>query len=187
MPIICTYKTAPTGGIVAGFLADRIGKRDILAATIIMYSLGSLIAGACVLTADVIYLLLDSPDRAACHFFVLITTTRTQCRSGCHDRCAGLAPNFGVFLFGRAVVGLGVGGEWSIGHALVAESVDDRMRGRASAFLQSGEPIGVVLAALLGYLAMPRVGWRWLMIGLSITGGWVDERTGVRVEFPLPP
>ena len=43
---ICTYKTTPTGGIVAGFLADRIGKRDILAATIIMYSLGSLIAGA---------------------------------------------------------------------------------------------------------------------------------------------
>lgn len=36
---------------------------------------------------------------------------------------------------------------------------------------QSGEPVGVVVAALLGYLAMPRVGWRWLMIGLSVTGG----------------
>lgn len=152
-----------TGGIVAGLLADRLGKRDVLASTILLYSIGSLIAG--------------------------------------------LAPTFPVFLFGRAVVGLGVGGEWSIGtlhskknthtlliwhrfnhlrrvahshtqnktnpkpgHALVAESVDPRMRGRASAMLQAGEPVGVVLAALLGYLAMPRIGWRWIMVGLSATG-----------------
>ncbi len=39
--------TSGLGGIVAGFLADRIGKRDILASTILMYSIGSLIAGAC--------------------------------------------------------------------------------------------------------------------------------------------
>jgi len=49
---------------------------------------------------------------------------------------------------GRAVVGLGVGGEWSIGHAMVAESVPPQFKGRASAFLQTGEPVGVVIAAL---------------------------------------
>jgi len=36
-------------------------------------------------------------------------------------------------LTGRAVVGLGVGGEWSIGHAMVAESVPPQFKGRASA------------------------------------------------------
>ena len=32
---------------MAGFLADRLGKRDVLASTILMYSIGSLIAGKC--------------------------------------------------------------------------------------------------------------------------------------------
>lgn len=36
---------------------------------------------------------------------------------------AGLAPNIPVFLLGRALVGFGVGGEWAIGHAMVAEAI----------------------------------------------------------------
>jgi MFS family permease len=36
--------TSGVGGIVAGILADRMGKRDILAVTILTYSMGSLIA-----------------------------------------------------------------------------------------------------------------------------------------------
>jgi predicted MFS family arabinose efflux permease len=34
------------------------------------------------------------------------------------------------------------------------------MRGRASAFLQAGEPVGVALAAIVGLLGAPLVGWR---------------------------
>lgn len=117
--------TSGLGGIVAGALADRIGKRTMLASTILLYSLGSLVAG--------------------------------------------LAPNITVFLIGRGLVGLGVGGEWAIGHALVAEAIGRHMRGRGSAFLQSGEPVGVALAAVAGYLITPLVGWRWVMIGSSAT------------------
>ncbi len=113
------------GGIVAGTFADRLGKRDVLAATVLLYSAGSLVAG--------------------------------------------LAPNFWVFLAGRALVGLGVGGEWAIGHGMLAEAVDDKFRGRASAALQAGEPFGVMLAALAGFLLMPLIGWRWVMIGSSAT------------------
>jgi MFS family permease len=113
------------GGIVAGSLADRIGKRDVLAATVLLYSLGSLVAGA--------------------------------------------APVFPVFLLGRALVGLGVGGEWAIGHGMLAEAVEPAVRGRASALLQAGEPAGVALAAFAGYLIVPLVGWRWVMIGSSAT------------------
>lgn len=35
--------TSGLGGIIAGILADRVGKRDILAVTILTYSVGSLI------------------------------------------------------------------------------------------------------------------------------------------------
>ena len=60
----------------------------------------------------------------------------------------------------RAVTGLGVGGEWAVGHAIMAESTPARMRGRASASLQTGEPTGVALAAIVGLLVAPRIGWR---------------------------
>jgi MFS family permease len=113
------------GGIVAGSLADRVGKRDVLAATVLLYSFGSLVAGA--------------------------------------------APVFPVFLLGRALVGLGVGGEWAIGHGMLAEAVEPSFRGRASAMLQAGEPVGVALAAFAGLLLVPILGWRWVMIGSSAT------------------
>jgi MFS family permease len=60
----------------------------------------------------------------------------------------------------RLLTGLGVGGEWAVGHALLAESAPSRMRGRAAALLQAGEPVGVALAALAGLLGAPAVGWR---------------------------
>jgi MFS family permease len=64
----------------------------------------------------------------------------------------------------RLVTGLGVGGEWAVGHALLAESSPSRMRGRASALLQAGEPVGVALAAVVGLLATPFVGWRGVFL-----------------------
>ncbi len=83
---------------------------------------------------------------------------------------AGLAPNLWIFLIGRGIVGLGVGGEWAIGHAMVAEAMRKEMRGRGSALLQAGEPVGVALAAIAGYLIAPHVGWRAVMVGSAVTG-----------------
>ncbi len=113
------------GGIAAGFLADRVGKRTMLASTVVVYSFGSLIAG--------------------------------------------LAPNLTWFLIGRAIVGLGVGGEWAIGHSVLAEAVRPAVRGRMAAALQAGEPVGVALAAVAGYVILPMVGWRWVLLGSSST------------------
>src|SRR5512143_1889596 len=64
----------------------------------------------------------------------------------------------------RLVTGLGVGGEWAVGHALLAESSPSAMRGRASALLQAGEPVGVALAAMVGLLAEPILGWRGVFL-----------------------
>jgi MFS family permease len=64
----------------------------------------------------------------------------------------------------RLVTGLGVGGEWAVGHALLAESTPGRMRGRAAALLQAGEPVGVALAAVMGLLGAPLLGWRTVFL-----------------------
>jgi MFS family permease len=71
----------------------------------------------------------------------------------------------------RALTGLGVGGEWAVGHALLAESAPGHMRGRASAMLQSGEPVGVALAAVTGLLVAPLVGWRAVFLISSASAG----------------
>ena len=64
-----------------------------------------------------------------------------------------------LFLF-RLITGLGVGGEWAVGHALLAESTPKHFRGRGAALLQMGEPLGVALAAVTGLLLAPFLGWR---------------------------
>lgn len=69
----------------------------------------------------------------------------------------------------RLVTGLGVGGEWAVGHALLAESTPRHMRGRGSALLQAGEPIGVGLAAIVGFMVTPLVGWRAVLLGSAAT------------------
>ncbi len=76
-----------------------------------------------------------------------------------------------TLLLFRLVTGLGVGGEWAVGHALLAESSPARMRGRASALLQAGEPVGVALAATFGLLGAPLVGWRGVFLISSASAG----------------
>lgn len=74
------------------------------------------------------------------------------------------------FFIARFITGLGLGGEWAVGHALIAESVPAEKRARWSAFLQSGEPIGVALAAIIGFTVAPLVGWRMVFMGSALTG-----------------
>lgn len=64
----------------------------------------------------------------------------------------------------RAVVGLGLGGEWSAGATLVAELWPPQHRGKAISLMQSGWAIGYMLAAALTGLILPRYGWRVLFL-----------------------
>jgi MFS family permease len=82
--------------------------------------------------------------------------------------CALSAGPWSLLLF-RLLTGLGVGGEWAVGHALVQEFSPGHMRGRAAAFLQAGEPLGVGLAAVMGLLITPLIGWRWVFAVSSAT------------------
>jgi MFS family permease len=60
----------------------------------------------------------------------------------------------------RALVGIGLGAEWSAGSVLVAETWPAEHRGKAIGFMQSGWAVGYILAALLAALVLPRWGWR---------------------------
>src|ERR1700712_193686 len=69
----------------------------------------------------------------------------------------------------RFLTGLGVGGEWAVGHTLISESTPKHFRGRGSALLQAGEPVGVALAAVVGLLLAPLVGWRLVFLLSSLS------------------
>ena len=60
----------------------------------------------------------------------------------------------------RVLLGLGMGGEWATGTALVSESFPARHRGKALAFVQSAWAVGYGLAALVNLIVLPIWGWR---------------------------
>lgn len=60
----------------------------------------------------------------------------------------------------RFITGLGVGGEWATGQIYINETFPDHLRAKFGAFMQSGAPVGVILASLVGGLLTPVIGWR---------------------------
>lgn len=116
------------GGFAFGRLADRVGRRPAMVASIVVFSTGALLTG--------------------------------------------LAEGFWSLWVARFVCGLGVGGEWGIGHAVVAETWSSRSRDRVHGLLQAGSPVAMALAAAVGcFLApLPEVGWRAVFVGSSLLG-----------------
>jgi MFS family permease len=72
----------------------------------------------------------------------------------------GLATSYWDLLAWRTVAGLGLGGEFGIGMAVVAEAWPAAMRARASSYVGLGWQAGVLASALLTPLLLPRIGWR---------------------------
>lgn len=64
----------------------------------------------------------------------------------------------------RALVGLGMGGEWSAGSVLVSETWPSKHRAKAIGFMQAGWAVGYILAALFAAVILPRFGWRMLFL-----------------------
>ena len=72
----------------------------------------------------------------------------------------GLAQTVWQLAMFRFLLGLGMGGAWTCGAALVSESWPDRHRGKAIGVMQSAWAIGYGGAALMSALVLPRFGWR---------------------------
>ncbi|MFD1173255.1 MFS transporter [Oceanobacillus picturae] len=79
----------------------------------------------------------------------------------------GFATNIEQIYAYRFIAGLGAGGEYGIGMALVAEAWPKNKQGRASSYVSLGAQYGVILAALLSAMILPVFGWRALFfVGL---------------------
>jgi MFS family permease len=111
-----TLLASALGGIVFGFVADRVGRTRALMASILVYSVAS---GACGLSRTIVQL-------AICRF----------------------------------ILGLGMGGEWTTGAALIAETWRPEHRGKALGLMQSTWAIGEMLAIGVVALVLPGLGWR---------------------------
>jgi MFS family permease len=80
--------------------------------------------------------------------------------------CA-LSRGYGDLLIYRTIAGVGLGGEFGIGMALVAEAWPARLRARVSSYVGLGWQLGVLAAALLTPLLLPHIGWRGMFaVGL---------------------
>jgi MFS family permease len=136
-----TLVASALGGIAFGFIADRLGRRSALTASIVVYSI---FTAACGLSRGI----------------------------------------FELALF-RFLLGLGMGGEWASGAALVAETWRAEHRGKALGIMQSGYAVGIALAALINWIVLPRFGWRAVFFaGLlpALLTLWIQRRVE---ESPL--
>jgi MFS family permease len=111
-----TLVASAIGSVLFGLAADRWGRRSMLCASILAYSVFTF----------------------AC----------------------GLATSIPMLAAFRFLLGMGMGGEWNTGAALVAETWPSDWRGRAMAWVQSSWAIGYALAAAAAGLILSRAGWR---------------------------
>jgi MFS family permease len=118
-----TLIASAIGGLLFGMLADRFGRRRMLTASILAYSVFTF---ACGLSTGI----------------------------------------FTLAIF-RFLLGLGMGGEWNTGAALVAESWPAAWRGRALGFVQSSWAIGYALAALVAGLILNYAGGALCVVALG--------------------
>ena len=68
--------------------------------------------------------------------------------------------SLGQLIIYRSITGLGIGGGWAPGQSLVAESVPADRRARYAAYVQTGAPLGGLLAAAAAGFLAPHIGWR---------------------------
>ena len=120
IPLAVTLFASAIGGILFGYLADRIGRVRAMTISILLYSLAT----------------------------------------------AGLATSGALWhiIAWRVIVGIGMGGEWSCGSVLVAETWPAKHRAKAMGIMQSGWAIGALIAAGLSALVLERFGWRVLFL-----------------------
>jgi len=82
---------------------------------------------------------------------------------------SAFAPNYSTFAILRALYGIGMGGYWGVGASMAMESAPTSRRGFLSGLMQSGYPIGYLLAAIGIETILLHFGWRMMFcIGLPV-------------------
>lgn len=91
----------------------------------------------------------------------------------------GFAQTIAQLAVFRILLGLGMGGEWGSGAALVSETWSAAHRGKALGVMQSAWAVGYAAAALVTLLVLPRWGWRAVFfVGVvpALFTLWIQKR-----------
>jgi predicted MFS family arabinose efflux permease len=88
---------------------------------------------------------------------LLLALTALMCLSGV---IVGLAPNYLAYMAGRALIGIVVGGFWSMMAATAMQLVPPSKVPRALALFNGGNALATVVAAPIGSFLGSTVGWR---------------------------
>lgn len=86
------------------------------------------------------------------------------------------APNYQVFMLGRALIGIAIGGFWSMSAATAMRLVSEDEVSRAFAILNGGNALATVVAAPIGSFLGSIIGWRGAFFCVvpvaALTFGW---------------
>lgn len=85
----------------------------------------------------------------------------------------GLSNSVEALMGWRVVLGLGMGMEFPIGLAMVAEIVPAGSRGRYVALLEGFWPLGFIAAGISAYFLLPLIGWRGMFLALAVPAVFV--------------
>jgi len=151
------YGGMMVGGLIAGFVGDRIGRRAALLGSMWVFGLLT-VAAAYVGTPQMLWL-----QRA----FETVGL--------------GGGPTDALTVL-RFLAGIGLGGAMPNAAALAAEYVPARVRPIAVTVTIVCVPLGGTLAGLLGIQALPTLGWR----NLFIIGGVVPVVAAIVLRYMLP-
>jgi predicted MFS family arabinose efflux permease len=121
---------------------------------------------------------------------LLISLTLLMILSG---TVVAFAPNYWVFMIGRALIGVAIGGFWSLSAATAMRLVPDDQITRAMAIVNGGNALATVIAAPLGSFLGALIGWRgaflcvipvaivacvWLLLSLPAMKSHSDSGAG---------
>ena len=81
---------------------------------------------------------------------------------------AATSTTFLQLLLWRALLGLGMGGEWATGAVLVSETFPPEHRNKAISIMQSGWALGYILAAVLAAVVLGTPGARTRGVALAV-------------------
>ncbi|MGB6446435.1 MAG: MFS transporter [Xanthobacteraceae bacterium] len=93
------------------------------------------------------------------------------------------AQGYWDLLIYRTIAGLGLGGEFGIGMALVAEAWPAKYRARGCTYVALGWQAGVLAAALITPLLLPVIGWRGMFL-VGLVPGLIAFAVRRTVEEP---
>lgn len=81
---------------------------------------------------------------------------------------AAFSPSMIFLIVCRGIMGIGLGAEIVTGYALLAEFVPSKTRGKWVSMLSLITNCSTPAAAFLGYIIIPRFGWRWMFVFVGI-------------------